>query len=123
MGEINLLAKKGKRTTHFVTNYKKIQPRYRNEIWHRKMCCADKEMWGKKNNERNRTAKSGKNQNTRSKGKLQVLRNIKNKHYQTSRDYGKKIRKGYFKQTRKLFEIKLCDRNLIKGINTWTLLL
>ena len=30
-----------------------------------------------------------------------------------------KIQKEYFRRTRKLFETKLCCRNLIKGINTW----
>ena len=30
-----------------------------------------------------------------------------------------KIKKEYLKRTRKLFETKLCSRNLIKGINTW----
>ena len=30
-----------------------------------------------------------------------------------------KIRKEYFRQTRKLLETKLCHRNLFKGIDTW----
>ena len=30
-----------------------------------------------------------------------------------------KIQKEYLRQTRKLLETKLSDRNLIKGINTW----
>ena len=30
-----------------------------------------------------------------------------------------KIKKEYLRWTRKLFETKLCSRNLIKGINTW----
>ena len=30
-----------------------------------------------------------------------------------------KIKKEYLRRTRKLPEIKLCSRNLIKGINTW----
>ena len=30
-----------------------------------------------------------------------------------------KIQKGYLRRTRKLLEIKLSSRNLIKGINTW----
>ena len=30
-----------------------------------------------------------------------------------------KIRKEYFRRTRKLLETKLSSRNLIKGINTW----
>ena len=31
-----------------------------------------------------------------------------------------KIQKEYLRRTRKLLETKLCSRNLIKGINTWT---
>ena len=31
-----------------------------------------------------------------------------------------KIRKEYFRRTRKLFETKLCNRKLIKGINSLT---
>ena len=34
-----------------------------------------------------------------------------------------KINKEYLRRTRKLTEIKLCCRNLIKGINTWAVLL
>ena len=34
-----------------------------------------------------------------------------------------KIRKEYLRRTRKLFETKLSSRNLIKGINTWAVLL
>ena len=33
-----------------------------------------------------------------------------------------KIQKEYFRRTRKLLETKLSSRNLIKGINTWTVL-
>ena len=34
-----------------------------------------------------------------------------------------KIKKEYLRRTRKLLEIKLCSRNLIKGINTWVVFL
>ena len=34
-----------------------------------------------------------------------------------------KIQKEYLRRTRKLLETKLSSRNLIKGINTWALLL
>ena len=34
-----------------------------------------------------------------------------------------KIQKEYLKRTRKLLETKLSRRNLIKGINTWAVLL
>ena len=33
------------------------------------------------------------------------------------------IQKGYLRRTRKLLETKLSCRNLIKGINTWAVLL
>ena len=33
------------------------------------------------------------------------------------------IKKEYLRRTRKLLETKLCCRNLIKGINTWAVLL
>ena len=33
-----------------------------------------------------------------------------------------KIKKEYLMRTMKLLETKLCDRNLIKGINTWVYL-
>ena len=31
-----------------------------------------------------------------------------------------KVRKEFLKRTRKLLKIKLCSRNLVKEINTWT---
>ena len=31
------------------------------------------------------------------------------------------IRNGYLRRTIKLFETRLCSRNLIKGINTWAI--
>ena len=34
-----------------------------------------------------------------------------------------KIQKEYIRRTKKLLETKLCGRNLIKGINTWAVLL
>ena len=46
----------------------------------------------KRNNGRNRTAKSEKYQNPRKEGKLQVFENIRSEHHQTSGDEGK-IRK------------------------------
>ena len=35
----------------------------------------------------------------------------------------KKVRKEYLKRTRKLLKTKLCRKNLIKGKNTWAVLL
>ena len=34
-----------------------------------------------------------------------------------------KIQKEYLRRTRKLLETKICCRNLIKGMNTWAVLL
>ena len=34
-----------------------------------------------------------------------------------------KVRKEYLRRTKKLFKIKLCSRNLIKGLNTWVVIL
>ena len=49
-----------------------------------KMCHAHNEKLRKRNNRRNRAAKSAKNQNAWSKGKLQVFGNIGSRHHQTS---------------------------------------
>ena len=59
--------------------------------------------------------KSGKNQNSWGKRKLQVLENIGSRHYQTNRNERKK--KVYHRRIRKLLKNKLCYRNLIKGID------
>ena len=61
------------------------------------------------------------NQNSRRKGKLQVLGDIekKKKHYQTDGDERKKLKNEYIRRTRTQLETKLYCRNLIKGINTW----
>ena len=42
------------------TNNKNIQPGYKNEILHGKICYADNENWEKRNNGRRRTTQSGK---------------------------------------------------------------
>ena len=51
---IKLVAKKKKKGIgNSDTNNKNIQPRYRNKIWHQKMCHAHNEKWKKRNDGRN----------------------------------------------------------------------
>ena len=100
------------------TNDKNIQPGYGNGICHRKLCHAHNRKWKKKNNGRNRTAKSGKNLNALSETNLQVLRNIGSGYHQTSGDERKIKKKPFLRRTRKLLETKVCNRNLIKKIKT-----
>ena len=109
---------KKKRIGDTDTN-KKIYSRYRNGIWHRKMCHAhNRKKWIKTNNGRNKTTKSRKKQKARKKEKLQVLGNIGSGNNETSRDERKsKIRVPQMNE--KIFETKLCSWNFIKGINTW----
>ena len=57
-----------------------------NGIWQRKICHADNEKLKKRNNRRNRTGKSRKNQNAKKKRKLQVFENSISGHNQISRD-------------------------------------
>ena len=83
-----------------------------------KMCHADNEKPEKRNNGRNRTAKSqkirilGEKENSKDLGMLEA-NTVK------ISEMKEKIRNEYFRRTRKLLEFKLCSRNLIKGINTW----
>ena len=50
------------------------------------MCYADNEKWEMSNNGKNRITKLGNNQNASREGKLQVFRNIRREHHQTSGD-------------------------------------
>ena len=67
----------------------------------------------------NITTISRKNQNTRTKGNLQILGNTGSGNDQTSGDEKKKTKMEYLRTTRKLVKTKLHSRNL-KAINTWT---
>ena len=62
------------------------------------MCYADNE----KREKRKRTIKSGKHQNARGEGKLQVPRNIKSRYHQKNSDEGKKKKRknGYLRKTK-----------------------
>ena len=82
------------------------------------------------NDGRNRTTKPTKNQNSQSKGNLQILRNISSEHNETSGDE-RKNKKGYLWRTKKLLQTKLYCRNLVrysgpfwsgreKNFNKWT---
>ena len=73
-------------------------------IRHWKMFHADNEKWEKRNNRRNRTAKSGKDQNAGRKRNLQVLENMESGHHQTSREERKNKKKGPLKN-------KKCSQN------------
>ena len=53
------------------------------------------------------------------KWNLQILGHIGGLHHQTS-EMKDMIRKENLRRTRKLLETKLSSRNLIEGINTWT---
>ena len=73
----------------------------------------------KRNNRRNKTTKLGKYYKTWREGKLKISRNIGSRHYQTSIDKRKKIRKEYLRRTRKLLETRINWRNLMKRKNIW----
>ena len=67
---------------------------------------------------RNSLSKPIKDQNAWRKWNLQILRNIGNRHHETSGDK-RKNSKRVSRRMRKLLEIKLHWRNLVKGINAW----
>ena len=74
------ICQKWQRTGKLDKNDKKIQPGYRNGIRHWKVCHDDIGNWEKRNNRRNRNAKSGKCQNAWVEENLQVLGNIRSGH-------------------------------------------
>ena len=80
---------------------------------------ADNEKRETTHDGRNRTTKSRKDQNAWRIGNLQILGNTRSGHHQTNRGEGKKIKKTISGGLRKLLEIKLSSRNLIKRINNW----
>ena len=80
--------------------------------WH-----ADNEKEEKWSNGRNRTAKSGMNQNSWREINLHVPQNIGNGPHQTSVNNNNK--KKQEKGTLSKWETKLCNRNLINVKNTW----
>ena len=64
----------------------------------------------KRDNERNRIAKSEKHQNTWSERKLQVLGDIRGGLHPF--EMKEKIRKEWLRRTRKFLKTKLCGKNL-----------
>ena len=66
----------------------------------------------RKNDGRNSTTKSRKNQNTQKKGNVHILGNIESRHHWTIGDKKKKILKRYLRWTRKLLKIKLYRRKI-----------
>ena len=78
MGDIKLFAKSLKELESLIQTIRIYS--YRYGIWHRKMCYAhneERKTKNKTNNEMKRSVKSRKNQNAWTKGKLQVLGNIR----------------------------------------------
>ena len=86
------------------------------------MCYAHNEKWKKTIDWRNRTTKSRKNQCSEKSKLTSIWEYWKQRHHQTSGDE-RKDKKEYLKRTRKQLETKLYCRNLIKGINSWPVLL
>ena len=58
MDEIKLFSKIKKRIRNLNTGSEDIQGRYRDGIWHRKMCHANNEKWKATNDGRKRTIKT-----------------------------------------------------------------
>ena len=78
-----------KRIRNPNTGSEDMQWRYRDGIWHRKICHADNKKRETTINGRNRTTKSRKNQNAQRKENLQILGNIGSTHHQTRVDIRK----------------------------------
>ena len=112
--DIKLFAKNDKELEILVE--KNIQPGYRNGIWHWKMYLAPNEKWNRETTQviellnQERIKILGEKENFKFLG---ILEADTIKHQKCK----KKIRKKYFRWTRKLFETKICcssSRNLIK---------
>ena len=105
------------------TGSEDIQSRYWNGIGLRKMRHDNYEKRETTHGGRNGTTKSRKNQNLQRKRYLKILCNIGSRHHQTSGDKRKRIKKCISGKRESFIESKLYSRNLIKGINTWAVLL
>ena len=87
-----------------------------------KMCRTNNEKLKNINDRRNRTAKGRKNQNTREKKKKitcswEYLKRTPSNKWRWKKKWEKSATMNEKSQT------KLCNKNLIKGINTWTVVL
>ena len=125
MGDIKLFPKNEKNIGHPNTGNENKQSVYKDGIWYINTSLAYCEKRKATNGRRKGNTNSGKNQNARRKGNIQVLANIGSGPLQTSdeADTKEKIIKEYVSGTRNLLEIKLYSKNLIKGINIWAVLL
>ena len=125
MNGIKLFAKKENRTGNSNTRRENIKSGHRDGIWHRKMCHAS--------NEKRQTTPDGRGMELPNKDKIRTLGENETYKYlgileaNTIKqvEMKEKIKKEYHRRTRtrKLLKTKLCNRNLIKGINTWAVTL
>ena len=100
-----IIYQKWGRTINYNTGSENIQSRYRDGIWHRKMCHANNEKQKMTCDRGNKTTKWRKNLNPRRNGNLQILANTGSGNHEICGD--ERINKNKFlKRTRKLLETK-----------------
>ena len=99
-----------------------IQSRYRNGIWHRKICHASNQKWQTTHNGRYRTTKSSTHLNPRRKENLLILGDIGRWHHQANRKERKtkQNKKRIFQKNQNITRDKtllqeLCQRNKYLG--------
>ena len=81
---------------------------------------TNNEKWGKKNNRKNRTTKSGKHQKIYKKENYKYPRTLEVDNIKQP-VIKEKVRKKYLKRMRKIKKTKFGSRNLIKGIHSCSL--
>ena len=106
LGRHQIVWEKWKRIGSPNTGSVDIQSRYRDRIWHRKMCYANNEKQKTTHDRRNRTTKSSKNQN--------ALRKVTNKYWERIPS-NKWRRKKNLRRTRKLQKRKYITEILSNG--------
>ena len=119
MDDIKLFIKNEKELETLNTRSQNIQSGHWDGIWHRKMCHASYKKRKMTLYGWNGITKLWPNENAQRKGNLQISLGILEADIFKQEEMKEKIKKEYFRTTRKLFETKLSSRNLIKGINTW----
>ena len=87
------------------------------------MCYDNNEKREKTNKRRNRTNKLRKNENADKKKETYKYLGILEADPIKEIEMKEKLRKEYLRWNRKIFETKLDSKNLMKGINTWAVLL
>ena len=116
MADIKIFCQKRKRIVNSNTICDNIQSRYRNGIWHRKICHACNKKLQTTHIGRIRTSKLSSHQNACRKRKptntwgYRKVRTLNN---------GKWKKKKYERRARTLLETKLYSRNLVKLKNIW----